>query len=141
MTMLLIRAVKRRRSTENSGISNRDAKHHDIREQACSTDEYIKNWLSTSCRPRRISLDNKGEVSDDMPRKTADVLPSPSDTPKSIISFSGKSVKSAASASDTDYRQNSLRYRNIYIERDDPPLELIRRATRIISRRRASPEI
>jgi len=139
--MLLIRAVKRRRSTENSGISNRDAKHHDIREQACSTDEYIKNWLSTSCRPRRISLDNKGEVSDDMPRKTADVLPSPSDTPKSIISFSGKSVKSAASASDTDYRQNSLRYRNIYIERDDPPLELIRRATRIISRRRASPEI
>ena len=147
MIMLLIRAVKRRRSTENGDISNRDAKHpqhHDIREQACSTDEYIKNWLSTSCRSRRISPDNKTllrEVSDVIPRKTADVLPSPSDTLKSTISSSRKSVKSAASASDTDYRKNSLRYRNIYIEREDAPMELVRRATRIISRRRASPEI
>jgi hypothetical protein len=79
-------------------------------------------------------------VSDNIPRTTADVLPSPSDTLKSTIS-SGKSVKSAASASDADYRKNSLRYRNIYIEREDPPMELIRRATRIISRRRVSPEI
>ena len=147
MIMLLIRAVKRRRSTENGDISNRDAKHpqhHDIREQACSTDEYIENWLSTSCRSGRISPDNKtllGEVSDDMPRKTADVLPSPSDTLESTTSSSRKSMKSAASASDTDYRKNSLRYRNIYIEREDPPMELVRRATRIISRCRASPEI
>jgi hypothetical protein len=79
-------------------------------------------------------------VSDDTPRKTADVLPSPSDILKSTIS-SRESVTSAASASDTDYRKNSLRYRNIYIEREDPPMELVRRATRIISRRRASPEI
>jgi hypothetical protein len=145
--MLLIRAVKRRRSTENGDISNRNAKrpqHHDIREQACSTDEYIKNWLSTSCRPRRISPDYKTflpEVSDDMPRKTANVLPSPSDTLKSTTPSSKKSAKSAASPSDADYRKNSLRYRNIYIEREDPPMELVRRAMRIISRRRVSPEI
>jgi len=41
---------------------------------------------------------------------------------------------------DTDYHQ-SLRYRNIYIEREDPPLELVRRADRIISRSRTSPEL
>ena len=41
---------------------------------------------------------------------------------------------------DTDYR-NSLRYRNVYIERHDPPVELVRRATKIISRPRASPEM
>ena len=47
---------------------------------------------------------------------------------------------SAASVHDTDYHQ-SLRYRNIYIEREDPPVELVRRAKRIISRSRASPEM
>jgi molecular chaperone GrpE (heat shock protein) len=80
-------------------------------------------------------------MSDDIPRKTADFLPSPSDIFKSTISSSKKSVKSAASVSDTDYRKNSSRYRNIYIERERPPTELIRRAMRIISRRRESPEM
>jgi hypothetical protein len=111
--------------------------HHDIREQACSTDEYIENWLSTSYRSRRISPDNKTllrGVSADISHKTVDVLPSPT------IS-SRESVKSAASVSDADYRRNSLRYRNICIERERPPVELIRQATRIISRSRASPEI
>jgi hypothetical protein len=139
--MLLIRVAKRRRSTEDVDISNREAKrpqYHDIREQACSTDEYIENWLSTSCRSRRISSDNETllrEVSDIMPRKTADVLPSPT------TSSSKKSAKSAASVSDVDYRKNSLRYRNIYIEQERPPVELIRQATRIISRSRVSPEL
>ncbi len=41
---------------------------------------------------------------------------------------------------DTNYR-DSLRYRSIYIKREKPPIELIRRATRIISRPRASPEM
>ena len=47
---------------------------------------------------------------------------------------------SAASVTDTDCR-NSLRYCNIYIERENPPVELMRRAKRIISRSRASPEM
>jgi hypothetical protein len=75
-----------------------------------------------------------------MPHKTTDALPSPDNTSNSIISSSRKSEKSTASVHDTDYGI-SLRYRNIYIERKDPPTELVRRATRIISRPRASPEM
>ena len=151
--MLLIRAVKRRRSTEDGDISNHDAKRlqrHDIREQARlrpgrGKDNSIKSWLSTSRWSRESSADNKtlfGEVSDDMPRKAADVFPSPSDSfsLNSNVSSSRRTEKSTVSVHDTDYR-NSLRYRNIYINHNDPSMELVRRATRIISRQRASPEI
>ena len=151
--MLLIQAAKRRRSTKNGDISNRDAKRlqrHDIRDQVGlrpgrGKDKFIKSWLSTSRWSRRSSADNKtlfGEVSDDMPRKVGDVLPSPSDSFSfnSNISSSRKTEKSTASVHDTDYR-NSLRYRNIYINHNDPSVELVRRATRIISRSRASPEM
>lgn len=75
-----------------------------------------------------------------MPRKPAPVLPSPDNSFEGTISTSRKSEKSAASVTDTDYRQ-SLRYRNIFIEREDPPPELMRRAQRITSRSRTSPEI
>ena len=75
-----------------------------------------------------------------MPRKTAEVLPSPDDSFNSVVSSSRRSERSTASVHDTDYHQ-ALRYRNIYIEREDPPVELIRRATRIISRPRVSPEM
>jgi hypothetical protein len=75
-----------------------------------------------------------------MSRKPTGVLPSPGSSFDSTISTSRKSKASAASVRDSDYHQ-SLRYRNIYIERDDPPVELMRRATRIISRPRASPEM
>jgi hypothetical protein len=149
--MLLIRAVKRRRSTENGNVSNRDAKHpqrHGIRQQAMprperGKDEFVKSWLDTSCWSRRSSENNETfleEVLENMPRNTTYVLPSPDNTFSSIISSSRKSERSTASVSDTDYR-NSLRYRNIYIERENPPMELVRRATRIISRPRASPEV
>lgn len=75
-----------------------------------------------------------------MPRKPADVLPSPGSSCNNTISSSRKSEKSAASVHDTDYHQ-SLRYCNIFIEREDPPLELMRRAQRMISRPRVSPEM
>lgn len=93
----------------------------------------------------RTSADNESlpqEVSDNMPRKCTEVFPSPRDSGAltATISSSRKLERSTASVHDTDYR-NSLRYRNIYIERHDPPVELVRRATRIISRPRASPEI
>ncbi len=75
-----------------------------------------------------------------MPRKITEVLPSPDDSVNSTISSSRKSERSTASVHDADYH-HSLRYRDIYIEREDPPMELMRRAERIISRPRASPEM
>lgn len=80
--------------------------------------------------------------SDDMPRNTGEVLPSPDDTRSSIafVSSSKRSEKSAVSVQDADFR-DSLRYRNIYINREDPPVELMRRAKRIITRPRTSPEM
>ncbi|OAP57224.1 hypothetical protein AYL99_07962 [Fonsecaea erecta] len=56
------------------------------------------------------------------------------------MSTSRKSEKSAASVHDTNYRQ-WLRYRNIYVNRGAPPPELMRRAERIISRSRTSPDM
>jgi hypothetical protein len=145
--MLLIRAVKRRRSVDNKDESNHDVKRPRLTRQTesrtgHSKGDFIENWLDESCRSRR-STENEAqiqELSDNMPPKPAEVLPSPDTSFESIISTSRKSEASAASVRDSDYHQ-SLRYRNIYIERDDPPVELMRRATRIISRPRASPEM
>jgi hypothetical protein len=75
-----------------------------------------------------------------MPRKPAPVLPSPDKSFERTISTSRKSEKSAASVHDTDFHQ-SLRYRNIFIERENPSPELMRRAQKITSRSRASPEM
>ena len=73
-----------------------------------------------------------------MPRKS--VLPTPIDSFERTTSTSRKSERSAASVHDSDYRK-SLRYRNIYINHEDPPSELMRQAHKIISRSRASPEL
>ncbi|KAK5333285.1 hypothetical protein LTR43_012667, partial [Exophiala xenobiotica] len=75
-----------------------------------------------------------------MPPKPPAALPSPDNSFEGTISTSRKSEKSAASVHDTDYHQ-SLRYRNIFIERENPPPELMRRAHRITSRSRTSPEM
>jgi hypothetical protein len=75
-----------------------------------------------------------------MSRKPTGVLPLLNNSFDSTISTSRKSEASAASVRDSDYRE-SLRYRNIYINRNDPPVELMPRAERIISRPRASPEM
>jgi hypothetical protein len=146
------RAGKRRRSVKDGDLSNHDTKrpkHSYSPRQSRSRlrqgkEDFIENWLSESYRSRRTSADNGSlpqEVSDNMPRKPTEVFPSPRDSEASTALISSrKSERSAASVHDTDYRQ-SLRYRNIYIERQDPSMELVRRATRIISRPRASPEI
>ena len=148
-----LRVVKPRRSIQDDDLSRKDAKRSKlqyVREQSRSRvrhdkDDFIESWLSTACWSRRTSLDNDPllqEASDDMPRKTAEVLPSPRDSRAStaLTSSSRTTEKSVASLRDIDYR-DSLRYRNIYIEREDPHLELMRRAKRIISRSRASPEM
>ena len=77
-----------------------------------------------------------------MPRNAAELLPSPRDTGRSTArtSSSKRSVRSAASVHDADFR-DALRYRNIFIERENPPTELVQRARGIIMRPRASPGI
>ena len=105
--------------------------------------KFIDSWLTECCRSRRTLIDNGSsvqELSDKMPRKHANALSSPRDSFTSTRSSSGKSVKFSVSVHDKDYR-DSLRYRNIYVEHKDPPAELMRRAKRIISCPRESPEI
>ncbi|KAF3759965.1 hypothetical protein M406DRAFT_75339 [Cryphonectria parasitica EP155] len=63
--------------------------------------------------------------------------PSPIDT---ATTFSGKTSKTSASVRDPDY-ELSLADRNIYIQREHPPSELMRRARNIISHPRQSPPI
>ena len=107
------------------------------------TEGSIENWLEESSWSRKTSTELQPELPEaviKMPRKAAAVLPSPDNSYESTTATSRKSEKSTASVHDRDYRQ-SLRYRNIYIERENPPPELMRRAQRIISRSRTSPEL
>jgi Variant SH3 domain len=69
-------------------------------------------------------------------------LPSPdgSGASTALISSSNKTDKSSASVRDTDYWK-SLGYRNIYIECEDPPVGLMKRAKEIITGSRSSPEV
>ncbi|KAF7505156.1 hypothetical protein GJ744_001222 [Endocarpon pusillum] len=70
-------------------------------------------------------------------------LPSPDGTATASSQRSGttaSSRKSTASVHDTDYRVTLEQY-NIYIMAEEPPLELIERAKRIISYKRATPEL
>lgn len=106
-------------------------------------DGSIQTWLEESHWSRRASTEHQNEFAEaliEMPRKAATILPSPDNSSERTTSASRKSEKSTANVHDTDYRQ-SLRYRNIYIERENPPPELMRRAQRIISRSRTSPEL
>ena len=106
-------------------------------------DSYVEHWLNNSCPSQGLSVDDKvglSDVASSMPCRSSGVLPSPKDSFDTSIPISRKSERSSASIHDTDYYQ-SLQYRNIYIEREDAPTELVRRAKRIVSRHRASPEI
>lgn len=68
------------------------------------------------------------------------MLPSLDNNFEDTISTSRKFKKSTTSICDLDYRQ-SLRHRNIFIEREKAPLKLVRRALKIISRLRTSSEL
>lgn len=69
-------------------------------------------------------------------------LPSPdgSGASAAFTSSSVKSDKSSASVKDTDYRK-ALGYRNIYIECEEPPVGLMKRAKEITMGSRSSPEV
>ena len=106
-------------------------------------ESYIERWLNDSCPSPRLSVVGEAqlaEASEAMPRRPSAVLPSPKDSFDKSTSASRKSDRSSASVNDPAYR-TSLQHRNIYIHRDDPPHELMRRAKRILSRSRTSPEI
>ena len=107
---------------------------------AAATSDHIEHWLNESCQSRKLSVEDRPEITDTMPRKPVTVLPSPIDSSDKSISTSKKSERSAASVHDSDYRQ-SLRPRDIYINRENPPSELMRQAKRLISRSRTSPEM
>ncbi|KAI9678156.1 MAG: hypothetical protein M1817_006101 [Caeruleum heppii] len=105
---------------------------------------FIESWLSTSSWSRQDLIANESlpqTPSKGMPPDTGEVLPSP-DTRSSIAlaSSSRRSEKTAVSVHDANFR-DSLRYRKIYINREDPPVELMRRAKRITTRPRTSPDI
>ncbi|KAL2402322.1 hypothetical protein ABEF95_013366 [Exophiala dermatitidis] len=148
--IVLTRADKRRRCVGNGDESDRDAKRprHTHTPQtetrrALDKEKFIEHWLlecSLSGESPPEDETQLPEGSDDMFRRPAPVLPSPGNSSEAPTSSSRKSEKSTASVHDTDYRE-SLRFRNIFIEREDPPPELMRRAHRILSRCRPSPEL
>lgn len=144
--MHLILAGKRRRDLDSENKPSRAAKRqHRQSVSGVPTEhvDYIERWLDESCPSRTPSIVDETrllEATDAMPRKPSAVLPSPDDSFERTTTSSRKSERTTASVHDSDYHQ-SLSYRNIYIDREDPPAELMRRANRIISRQRASPEM
>ena len=144
LNMRLILAGKRRRDLDSEDEPNRAAKP--ARQQnisGASTEQVnIERWLDKSCpspTPSTAETIRLLEVSDTMPYKPSFALPSADDSFERTTTSSRKSERTTARVHDSDYRQ-SLRHRNVYIEREDPPQELMRRAHRIVSRVRASPE-
>ncbi|KIW58743.1 hypothetical protein PV05_03241 [Exophiala xenobiotica] len=134
------RTVKRRRAVDEDESNNspkalRRAQHTEAR-AAPDKKAFIEDWLEESCWSRRASPENEAqllEVSANMHRKPAPVSSSPGNTFESPVSTSRKSEKSTTSVYVSDYRV-SLSYRSIFVERENPPPELMRRAQRLISR-------
>lgn len=99
--------------------------------------------MNDSCWSRDCPTDQETllqELADSMSHQHAGIFPSPVDSIVIPDSSTRRSVTTSASVNDKDYR-DSLRYRNIYIEKKDPPSELLRKANEIISRNRESSEI
>ncbi|KAJ4527854.1 hypothetical protein HRR83_000606 [Exophiala dermatitidis] len=72
--------------------------------------------------------------------KPPSVPPSSEKSSESTTSASTNSEKSTASVHDTDYRQ-SLSFRDIFIERENAPQGLTRRAWNIMTRARQDPDL
>ncbi len=101
---------------------------------------FIENWLSQTSSVRKY-LTNKEtllpEVKSNLTYLDSGDVSLP-DYGLAVETGSRKSKKTTASVNDTDYR-HSLSLRNIFIEKIDPPPELLRRAKEIISYDRKSP--
>jgi hypothetical protein len=134
--MLLIQTAKRKRCGDESKPDTKRSRNSLVRQTAV-----IEDWLDESCWSRKASTENDTplpELSGNMSRKPAAVLPSPGNSFESTISR--RSERSTASVHNADYYR-SLGYHKIYIESESPPTELMRRAQRITTRSRTSPEI
>ena len=142
LIMHLILAGKRRRGDEPNRATKR------LRRQSLSgapTEQVnsIKRWLEESCpspTPSIAETIQLLEAADNMPPKHNVALLSPDNSFERTTTSSRKSERTAASVRDTDYRQ-SLRHRNVYINREEPFPELVRRAKSLISRQRTSLEM
>ena len=75
------------------------------------------------------------ELSDEMPYKVVEDPRSRCESFNSTTPSSVKTKTTAVSVTDVNYR-TSLCFRNIYIDQNDPPAELMRRATEVISQSR-----
>ena len=145
LNVLLTLAVKRRRDIKSGEEPSRTAKRRKgnrpgVAGVTSEKENYIEHWLDESCHSGKIPVEDLPGQTDTMPHKPVTVLPSPIDSFERSTSTSRKSERSTASVHDSDYHQ-SLQNRNIYIDREDPPPDLVRRAKRIVSRHRASPEM
>ncbi|OBT74481.1 hypothetical protein VF21_06930 [Pseudogymnoascus sp. 05NY08] len=107
-----------------------------------SKKQLIETWLSESCRsPHGPDIEPSPPSSqDDMAPKSTEAVSLRSDTLSRLGTGYSRSIATAASVHDFNY-EKSLAMRNIYIERIDPPVELMRRAMGIIARPRASPVV
>ncbi|OAP57754.1 hypothetical protein AYL99_08492 [Fonsecaea erecta] len=106
-------------------------------------EDSIQRWLEDSSWSRRVSTEHRPRLSEPvikMACKAAPVLPFSVNSIETTTSTSRKSDKPTANVHGMDYR-DFLGYRNIYIESQSPPIELMLRANRIISRQRLSPEM
>ncbi|KAI1148443.1 hypothetical protein F4825DRAFT_454437 [Nemania diffusa] len=115
------------------------------RRQPIDKEQYLEDWLTESSwsRSRKRKQKRSDQHPDERPNNRPDIIPRPSPPPSPIdtaTTSSGKSAKTSASVRDSDY-EVSLADRNIYIQKEHPPSELIRRARNIISHPRQSPPI
>jgi hypothetical protein len=90
--------------------------------------KYVEDWLSDLSKSRQLRPSNI------MSTQPPLCLPSPSDE------TGWNSEKSGITATETNYRK-ALKLRNIHIQTEPPPAELMRRTRKIILRPRNSPEM
>lgn len=134
--------IKEDKSSRDTKLRRTQAQQTESRTAQDKTN-FIKDWLDDSSWSRIASTEDETQLSDEsvnISNKFPPILPSHANSFESSTSASRSSEKSFASVHDTDYRI-SLSCHNIHINRDDPPLELMKRAKRIIYRSRASPEM
>ena len=141
--LFLMLAGRRKRDVDTEDTTDRAAKRKSPERSSEVAAEGVERWLNDSCSSRRLPVEDVArlvDIADTMSRRHSAALPSPRDSFDRSTSVSKRSERSTASVHDSNYR-HSLQYRNIYIERENAPTELMRRAHKIISRPRASPEL
>ncbi|TAQ83324.1 hypothetical protein B7494_g8352 [Chlorociboria aeruginascens] len=111
------------------------------RTQLTDKQQYLEDWLTASSWSRSWKQRRSDQQPVEQPYQGPDIMPRPPSFPiDTAATSSAKTAKTSASVRDPDYR-SSLANHNIYIEKEHPPSELMRRAQNIISHPRQSPPI